>query len=120
MPGAWSRGSGDSRSRQSGTCAEPVSVLQGGRMMSRMAVLAALALASDATPPDRFTVVLLPDTQFYSLRDPITYQKQAEWIVDHRDALNIKFVIHLGDITDDNALDESTPKWLQEWSPSNQ
>jgi len=55
--------------------------------------------------PAAFTVILLPDTQFYSKIYPQTYYKQTRWIADHRDELNIKFTIHLGDITHNN-----TPK----------
>ena len=59
-------------------------------------------------PTDPFTVVLLPDTQYYSLRDKDTYAAQTQWIVDHADAAskNIKFVIHLGDITHTNTNKE--------------
>ncbi|MEW6670763.1 MAG: metallophosphoesterase [Thermodesulfobacteriota bacterium] len=49
-----------------------------------------------------FTVILLPDTQHYSKHYPQIYLKQTRWITDNRDRLNIKFVIHLGDITQDN------------------
>ncbi|MDP2647233.1 MAG: metallophosphoesterase [Desulfobacterales bacterium] len=52
--------------------------------------------------PDSFAVVILPDTQFYSKRYPDTYYEQTQWIVDNKDTLNIKFAIHLGDITHDN------------------
>jgi hypothetical protein len=51
---------------------------------------------------DIFAVILLPDTQFYSKRYPETYYRQTQWIFDHRDKLNVKFVIHLGDITHNN------------------
>ena len=45
-----------------------------------------------------FTVVLLPDTQNYSESYPDTYVSQTRWIKDRKQADNIKFVIHLGDI----------------------
>lgn len=53
-----------------------------------------------------FVIVLMPDTQYYSLRDPATYNAQAEWIAYHKNFRNIKFVIHLGDITHNNTLTE--------------
>jgi len=59
-----------------------------------------------------FTVVALPDSQYYTreangaTRDIFTAQTQ--WIVDHKDALNIAFVLHEGDITDGNSLPEWT------------
>jgi len=56
------------------------------------------------TPASGFTVVLLPDTQFYAKRHPDIYYQQTRWIVAHKDELNIKFVVHLGDITHNNTL----------------
>jgi hypothetical protein len=58
-----------------------------------------------------FTIIALPDTQYYTheifgaTRDIFTAQTQ--WIVDHKDELNIAFVLHEGDITDDN----NAPEW---------
>ncbi len=58
-----------------------------------------------------FTVVALPDTQYYTheingaTRDIFTAQTQ--WIVNHKDDSNIVFVLHEGDITDDN----NAPEW---------
>jgi hypothetical protein len=59
-----------------------------------------------------FTLVALPDTQYYTwerygaTRDMFTAQTQ--WIVDHRDELNIAFVLHEGDLTDQNTAVEWT------------
>jgi hypothetical protein len=66
-------------------------------------VLMALAAATgqDAKPTaqdESFTVVLLPDTQFYSEKYPETYVAQTMWIRERVQADNIKFVIGLGDI----------------------
>lgn len=47
-----------------------------------------------------FTLVLLPDTQRYSRLHPAIFLSQTNWIKQQRDALNIRFVLHLGDITD--------------------
>src|SRR5215210_6288561 len=49
-----------------------------------------------------FTLVLVPDTQRYALHNPAMFFSQTHWIRDNRDGLNIRFVIHLGDIVDDN------------------
>jgi hypothetical protein len=51
-----------------------------------------------AVAPADFTVVALPDTQYYSESFPATYNAQTQWIMNNRTALNIKFVPHLGDI----------------------
>ncbi|UCF69019.1 MAG: metallophosphoesterase, partial [Acidobacteriota bacterium] len=45
-----------------------------------------------------FTVIALPDTQYYSRDDPHLFDAQTEWIVEEKDARNIVFVTHLGDI----------------------
>ena len=47
---------------------------------------------------DPFTLVVLPDTQFYSESYPATFTAQTQWIVNQRAARNIVFVTHLGDI----------------------
>lgn len=54
-----------------------------------------------------FTIVVLPDTQYYSLFfNPIFFQ-QTQWIVKNIKKLNIKFVIHVGDIVNNNSI----PEW---------
>ncbi|WP_217629117.1 LamG-like jellyroll fold domain-containing protein [Sanguibacter gelidistatuariae] len=75
----------------------------------------AAILTNDVTAPadaalgSRFTLAVLPDTQFYSRysedqflprygSDP--FATQTAWLVDHREELNIPFVAHLGDIVD--------------------
>ena len=49
-------------------------------------------------PKDRFSIVLLPDTQYYSESHADTYAAQTLWIRQQATDDNIKFVIHLGDI----------------------
>jgi hypothetical protein len=59
-----------------------------------------------------FTIIALPDTQYYTreiyggVRDIFTLQTQ--WIVDHKDDSNIVFVLHEGDLTDQNTAMEWT------------
>jgi hypothetical protein len=69
------------------------------------------AVFANGPPPlpkeGNFTVVVLPDTQFYDRRNPDTYAAQTQWIVDHRDDRRIVSVLHLGDITDRN----QKPQW---------
>ncbi len=52
--------------------------------------------------PD-FTIIALPDTQYYSENVGGTraaiYTAQTDWIVSQKDYLNIAFVMHLGDVT---------------------
>ena len=51
---------------------------------------------------DEFTIVALPDTQKYVLDGayPEIFTAQTQWIIDNKEALNIVFVTHEGDIVD--------------------
>ena len=62
----------------------------------------------------RFTLAVLPDTQFYSRYDAPSggsmfadrygsnpYDSQAHFVVDNAEALNIPFTSHLGDVVDE-------------------
>ena len=58
-------------------------------------------------PGNFFTVIALPDTQYYSSTYPDIFEAQMRWIIDHRDSRRIAFVLHEGDIVD---VDVS-PQW---------
>jgi hypothetical protein len=47
-----------------------------------------------------FSIVLLPDTQFYVTNYPEMFKAEVDWIVAQKDAEKIAFVLHLGDIVD--------------------
>ncbi|MEQ1758195.1 MAG: Ig-like domain-containing protein [Vicinamibacterales bacterium] len=47
---------------------------------------------------EEFTIIALPDTQYYSQSYPATFTAQTQWIVNNRQARNIVFVTHEGDI----------------------
>ena len=68
------------------------------------------AVLVDGEPPrpeaGSFTVAVLPDTQNYSQHFPDTYTAQTEWLVEQRQDRNIAAVLHLGDITNNNTVDE--------------
>jgi hypothetical protein len=51
-----------------------------------------------AQPAENFTIVFLPDTQYYAQSFPQIFRAQTEWIVENRENLNIVFVSHVGDI----------------------
>ena len=56
--------------------------------------------ANPAFAADPFTLILVPDTQNYTDFENINQQYnvgQMNWIVNNRSALNIKFVMHVGD-----------------------
>src|SRR5205085_6292842 len=66
-----------------------------------------------AVPPARtpdFTPVAIPDTQHYvdSANYP-TFTAQTQWIVAHRNGLNVAFVTHLGDIVQN--IDAVQQEW---------
>ncbi len=56
--------------------------------------------ASGGDAPPSFTLVVLPDTQFYALDHPEIFQAQTRWIRDKAQELGIAFVLHEGDIVD--------------------
>jgi hypothetical protein len=60
-----------------------------------------------------FTLAILPDTQYYVVRGgagrPEVFFAQTHWIATHRDAENIVFALHEGDVTDLNTEGE----WLR-------
>ncbi|MEI6492734.1 MAG: metallophosphoesterase [Verrucomicrobiota bacterium] len=70
-------------------------------------ILTAL-LAPAATGPD-FSIVVLPDMQFYSETYPKIAVAQTDWIVANRQRLNIVYVAQLGDITQNG--DEKPEEW---------
>jgi 3',5'-cyclic AMP phosphodiesterase CpdA len=57
--------------------------------------------------PGSTTVVVLPDTQYYSLAFPDILRRQTRWIADSKDARRIAYVFHVGDVVDLN----SGPEW---------
>ena len=61
-----------------------------------------------ATGPD-FTVVALPDMQFYSESFPKIAVAQTDWIVANREKLHIVYVAQLGDLT--NQGDGKPEQW---------
>jgi hypothetical protein len=66
----------------------------------------AIALRKAAEP--EFTIIALPDTQHYSESFPAVFTAQTQWIVDNKDARNIVFVTHEGDIVEHYNL---TTEW---------
>lgn len=66
------------------------------------------SLATLLRAADLFTIVAMPDTQNYSKSYPDTYFSQTEWVVAQRSALNVLFLTHLGDITNNQ---DDTDQW---------
>ncbi len=69
-------------------------------------VLAACSETPKKNPPpsaDAFTIVVLPDTQYYSRDYPEIFEAQTRWIAEKAVERNIAFVVHVGDIVDRNS-----------------
>lgn len=97
-----------------------------------IAVAEPAALKVDATDPDAqalevvfhgrprasaaedFTIVVLPDTQYYAASKhggkPAMLDAQMDWIIANRTAWNIPFVLHVGDLVDSGDAAES--QWV--------
>jgi 3',5'-cyclic AMP phosphodiesterase CpdA len=63
-------------------------------------------------PTPLVTVVVLPDTQYYSASFPATFAAQTGWIVKHKTERNIAVVLHVGDLVDN-------PTSVAQWSVAN-
>jgi hypothetical protein len=72
----------------------------GGEQSGEPDAGAALDAAASAGAPRAFTIIALPDTQYYSAGYTQIFDAQTNWIVANKAALNIAFVVHEGDIVD--------------------
>jgi hypothetical protein len=61
---------------------------------------------------DEFTVVVLPDTQFYSESYPAIFTGQTQWISSNKVSLNVVFVTQEGDLVNTNSQ-------IYEWQNAN-
>lgn len=52
--------------------------------------------------PGSYSFVLLPDTQLYSLSHPEIFLAQTRYVASRAQALDVRFVFHLGDVVDNN------------------
>lgn len=59
-----------------------------------------------------FSVIWITDTQYLSEKFPWNFDTVCKWIVDHEELLNVKAVIHTGDMVEhsDN---------MKEWNRAN-
>jgi hypothetical protein len=72
------------------------------------------AAAPPALPdPDKgvsegWTMVLLPDTQNYAkyARNQANFERMTEWVRDHGTAWNIRLALHVGDLVEQNDIEE--------------
>src|SRR5262247_2715172 len=77
------------------------------RSVLALAVVALCFITARRASAQDFSIVLIPDPQNYSEFSTYgVYQHQMQWIVDNRVSKNIKFAVHLGDITNHNVAAE--------------
>jgi hypothetical protein len=70
----------------------------------------ALTMPVAAQASEDFTIIVLPDTQYYSDDNPeVIFHAQTQWIVDNQAALDIVYVIHEGDIVN---IASQTSQWI--------
>lgn len=63
--------------------------------------------APAAFPEGAFTLVMIPDTQYYCQTPGHNYHFHniVDWIVNHRDKYNIRYVLHLGDVVNRGGIE---------------
>jgi len=59
---------------------------------------------AERTDEDPFTICVLPDTQMYSQNYPSIFTCMTEWIADNVEQEKIEYVLHVGDIVNENTV----------------
>lgn len=75
---------------------------------ARSAPLATVPRGTPSPDVGNWSFVVLPDTQCYTESHPEVFVAQTEWIARQRHLRNIQFVLHEGDITNNNVH----PEWI--------
>ena len=60
-----------------------------------------VAQTATPKPSDKFSIIWITDTQYLAESYPRYYDSLCRWIVENKDAYNVKMVIHTGDIVED-------------------
>jgi hypothetical protein len=97
----WNSGRVEARKSRTGALAGCLSSLLAGL------IFGIVPIARAAAGPD-FTIVVLPDTQYYAKEYPETLKAQVDWIIANRVRLNIAYVAHVGDVVDSS---KARPQW---------
>jgi 3',5'-cyclic AMP phosphodiesterase CpdA len=71
-------------------------------------ILEAVGQEGELRPPvaGSTTLVILPDTQYYSQKYPHFFEAQTRWIAENATNRNIAYVLHVGDVTENNRVTE--------------
>ncbi len=91
-----------------------------GDIMESDATSAAITTTGEYIDQEDFTLVIIPDTQFYIVSfsygggssKPDIFYSQTDWILENAESMNIKFVSHVGDI-----VENGEDSW--EWDVAN-
>ncbi|MEJ7558562.1 MAG: metallophosphoesterase [Pedobacter sp.] len=78
-------------------------------LIAPMLICAGASFLSDTNDKEEeFSIAILPDTQYYTSEKnggkKEMFSAQTEWIIKNASKENIKYVIHLGDISDDGEI----------------
>jgi hypothetical protein len=76
-------------------------------ILSLFGFLTSFSIAGNAQNGD-FTVIVVPDTQYYSESYPAILNSQMQWIVNNAAGLNVQLVLGLGDIVNNGG---SSTQW---------
>lgn len=63
-------------------------------------------LGQDAQDPEDFSLVIMPDTQYYSETFHENYAAQTQWILDVSEERDVRFVIHVGDVVQNPGVED--------------
>lgn len=87
--------------------AAPAAAFLGSRTWADLAPNAkSSGVAVELADPKSFTLVVLPDTQYYSEKWHDHFHNQTKWIADNAEQLNIKYVLHEGDVVNNNGPEQ--------------
>ncbi|MFF2886918.1 metallophosphoesterase [Paenibacillus sp. NPDC057967] len=62
-----------------------------------------------------FSVVVIPDTQALSAKFPAIFNKMTDWIVENAEEINLKMILHLGDVVDHGAVEQQFLNACNSW-----
>ena len=69
-------------------------------------------ISTDNADNSYFSIIQITDTQYLSWMNPALYYDTTNWIVNNSERLNLKMVVHTGDLVD-------TPIHTSEWEVAN-
>jgi 3',5'-cyclic AMP phosphodiesterase CpdA len=61
-----------------------------------------------AVEPGSWSLIAMPDTQIYAESFPGIFYSQTSWIVLNKERLDVRYVLHLGDVTNRNTPEQWT------------